>query len=173
MRRLVLMMLVGCGSSDETSFAGTYVIQDWTENLASCDAPGPSILSGQQDRGVMVKNADFLGQKFVNTTTCFDTEECNRFLHDNTLHLPFALDSGSDADGWSGDFVVAFDNTTACSGDVTHAILTGEGDGVTLRIEKTHLASFPRDASDACTTDDAQTVAKTVPCTSVQIITAL
>jgi hypothetical protein len=172
MRWLVLVMLLGC-SSDETSLAGVYVIQDWTENLASCGAPGPSILSGQQDHGVMVKNADFLGQKFVNATTCLDTEECNQFLNDNTIHLPFALDGGSDAEGWSGNFVVVFDNTTACSGDVTHAILTAEGDGVTLRIEKTHLASFPRDASDACTTDDAQTVAKTVPCTSVQIITAL
>lgn len=166
--------LAACsGSNDLTSFTGAYSISEWTENPAACDSPGPSILSGQQDHGLMVKNVDFLGQKFVDVATCLDTEECNRFLADNTIHLPHALDGGNDHDGWTGDTVIAFDTATACSGEVIHAILTGEGDGVSLRLEDTMAPDFARDASGMCTTDNAKAAVTLVPCGSVQIITGV
>jgi hypothetical protein len=177
--RIVVSIALACaacngGGSDElTSFSGAYTIQDWTENPTACDSAGPSILASQQNKGLMVKSVNFLGQKFVDAATCLDSDECNRFLDDNTIHLPNALDKGSDGAGWTGDFVVAFGTSTACSGDVTHAILTGAGDGVSLRLEKTTVTSFPADSSGQCSTDAATAAAAGLPCSSVQIITGV
>jgi hypothetical protein len=174
MRLLLSLLIVGCGGgSSLTELEGIYTITTWTDNTASCDAEGPSVLDQMTDTALFVKIENFLGQKFVNAVRCIDLVDCQAKAAEDTIFLDgYAFEKGSDEDGWTGSTIFASGIDT-CQGSVTDHVMTAPADGALHFESKTRNSlPFDKDSEGFCNTDDAKAAAEGQPCVELEVITA-
>lgn len=168
----ILPLAVGCGD-DGTSFAGVYEASTWTRNEAGCGSEGPSVLADEFATFFYVKNSKFFGQKFIGISFCETQAECEiEGMDEELLDLSgFALDSGSDDSGWTGDSF--FGSTSAdgtCEGMVTTARLTGTSTTVRLEARRIPVSGVPKDSDGFCDFDKAKQVAAGNDCAELEVI---
>jgi hypothetical protein len=165
---------LGCGGGGlSTDFEGTYTIATWTENSASCDLEGASILSQQSDTAFYIETASIFGNDFINAVRCTDAADCATKQADSTIFLDgWAFDSGSDDKGWTGATTFAGVSGSMCTGEYTEHTLTGPSPS-SVRIEsRTQLTRpFPTDKDGFCNTDDAKVAAEGMPCSKLEVVT--
>jgi hypothetical protein len=170
---LLLALAMGCGGK-LSDLEGVYTIDTWTNNPAGCGAEGPSVLSTMPDKALFLKEANFLGEKFLNGVTCKDVADCQSKAKEDTIFLGsgWAFESGDDTSGWKGTTTFA-SGTDTCSGTVTDHVMTSPAKG-TLRIESSSRMSKPfnKDSEGFCNTDDAKKAAEGQPCMTFEVVTA-
>lgn len=66
----------GISEADAAGFSGIYQTTGYSENSASCDAPGASLLSGLGDKFFLVVPVSELGEHFVSLVSCKSVSEC-------------------------------------------------------------------------------------------------
>jgi len=168
---LLAVFLFACDDGG-TAASGIYQIASWTENVDGCDAEGASIAADNSDDFLYVKNSEFFGQEFVSVATCLDLDTCRTDAADDTINLGgFAFEKGSDSDGWtsSGYFISGSDT---CSGEVFEDRLLIADDGVTIERRAKAVDGIPTDSDGFCDGDAAETMAKSLPCSRLEVIQA-
>jgi hypothetical protein len=164
---LVLLAACGGGHSSLTALEGVYTINTWTQNSASCDAEGASILGS--DTFLYIKTESLLGTRFVNVNPCPSVGECTTEANDKTtINLGnWGFDKGSDSAGWTSDSSFGFDNNGNC--DATRDASTMTDLGGAIKIEQ---RSFDATYPGAC--NDAMNASATAsaPCGSLQVLMA-
>lgn len=172
-RRLIMpllaLFLFACDDGG-TAAEGIYQITSWTENSDSCDSEGASIAADSSDAFLYVANSEFFGQEFVSVATCPDFEACRTELDEGTINLGgFAFEKGSDSDGWSssGHFISGSDT---CGGEVFEDRLLVADDGVTVERRAKAVDGIPLDSDGFCDGDAAEAMAKSLPCTRLEVI---
>jgi len=168
-------ILLGCGD-DGSKLLGVYSLDTWTENDASCDAEGPSVLESSGSTHFFVKEVSFFGTTFLNAALCPDLADCQqRAAESDTIELgdsSYGFDSGSDSAGWTGGGTIAGGSGDSCSGEVFDYVLTDEGEGmVRIRVETREVSGFPTDSDGFCDTDAAREAAAEQPCDRLEVLT--
>lgn len=183
MKRIALLVLAACGGGDDggggggamTELEGIYTIDEWTRNDTGCATEGPSILSGQFAKLVIVRSNSFFGQRYIELIPCSTLDQCRLEAADTATVLSEfgSVNEGSDNAGWTGGRVTAGGSGGSCSGTVTNTTLTSTA-AMMIQIDaETHpTGPFPTDADGFCTTDDAQAAAASQPCDGLDVVRA-
>ena len=169
---LLALFLFACDDGG-TAAEGIYEIASWTENVDSCDSEGASIAADEFDEFLYVTNSEFFGQEFVSVATCLDLETCRMDVADDSINLSgFAFEDGSDSAGWSGSGYFISGSDT-CSGEVFEDRLLVTDEGVTIERRSKDVEGIPKDSDGFCDGDAAKKMAKSLPCTRLEVIGAL
>jgi len=158
-----------------TQLEGIYTISEWTRNDTGCAAEGPSILSGQLAKLVIVRTNSFFGQSYIELIPCSTLDQCRLDAAGSaTVISEFgSVNEGSDSAGWTGGRVTAGGSGGSCSGTVTNTTLTSTAATMIQIDAETHpTGMFPTDADGFCTTDDAQEAAASQPCDGLDVVRA-
>ena len=164
-----------CGGGGLTDLEGIYMISAWTENDASCDADGASILDAQTETVFYIKSEDFLGAEFVNVVLCPDLNDCaTRAADDETIHIDrFSFEDGSDSSGWTGSgYSLSSGGGQACSGEVLEVALTSPADGqIRIEVQEKDVTDIGLDSDGFCDGDAAEAKAASQPCDRLEVLT--
>lgn len=173
-----LAMLVGCGGDSDAPLSelyGIYELTDWTENEASCDAEGASVLADKIEKYMLVKEGEFLFVRFVSAETCESLESCRAAAEDETINLSgFLFESGSDSNGWVGSSASASGmGGDTCSGIFNEYRMTAPT-STTLELVRTRhdVADVGKDADDFCDLDEVSARGPNEPCVSRSVLSA-
>ena len=171
------MTVFGCGEDSVTALEGAYAIETWTENQAGCDVEGASVLETENDKFAFVRHQEFFGEDLVSAGTCPTQAECEEeaFVGDDEIRISgLSFDRGSDGAGWEGEFTAtSWSGDSDCNGTVRSNRMTWDGMTLTIRTEERRV-SFPQSGNpdDECPTETAVQMAQSVPCESLEVITA-
>jgi hypothetical protein len=187
------LLAVGCGSSDSGSdngisdaasagFVGIYQTTGYSENSASCDAPGASTLDTLQDKYFLVAPAVELGIHLVSLVSCNSVSDCQTkrtavtsagfysYLYSYTLT---SVSNATTLTGFEATTGFSSANSTMCTGR-TYADHT-----LTLNADHSlHLESRTKDLADKpqqdgfCEVDPAQSKqeAASAPCSDLKVV---
>lgn len=155
---------------------GIYEITAWTDNPASCDSEGPSVIENQFETWFYLRVDDLFGHEFLNAPNCADLAECETAAADDTITFGsgWLFETGSDSKGWRGTTSSASVGLgEQCTGGVTEHLLTSAGDGI-VRIESRERMAqpFAPDSEGFCDTDAAAEAAEGQPCIRLEVVTA-
>ncbi len=167
------LMSGACGS--DSAYEGIYTVTTWTENDASCDAEGASVLADKNQTIFYIKRENFFGTKFLNVKFCADVSECEALAGDDgTINIgSFSFESGDDS-GWSGGFYAgSAGQDGVCTGSWDMASLTGDP-AVSIRIETTSTPAggFPPESDGFCDDKRGEDAAQGQPCAALEVVTA-
>ena len=169
---VIAITLVGttaCGGGSQTDLEGVYTVATWTDNQASCDAEGQSVLA-LHEGFFYIKEENFLGSKFVNVSGCMDVADCQaKAGDDGTIHIGgYGFETGSDSAGWRSHSAIAFGSGGTCMGSVSDVLMTSTADTVRIESRATMSAPFTGDCTEAA----AEAAAAGQPCASLEVVTA-
>jgi len=171
---LVTLCSAGCGEDElSTGFEGIYSIETWTENDASCDSEGPSVLEQQSQTMFFVRIESFLFRSYVRAQLCSDLSSCRVRAADPSLVISggWSFPKGSDANGWTNS-IFSSEAVDACTGTLDSYSLTSPSDGVLeLRRERRVGVEFAPGPA-GCEPALAEAAAEGLPCQSLERITA-
>ena len=172
----------GGGSSvDATGFVGIYQATSYTENAASCDAPGASILSPTKDPYFVITTAEYLNQKVATLISCSSVADCQ------DKRARQAADQG-----YSSDYMYTLSSTTnattlagfsagsgsseganTCTGRTysDHTLSVAADHGVHLESRTKKLADKPmEDGYCVVRPAESEQEAAKVPCASLEVL---
>jgi len=170
--------LVGCGDDSDAPLSklyGIYELTDWTENEASCDADGASVLDEKIEKFMVVKEGEFLFVRFVSAETCETLEACRAAAEDETINLSgFLFESGSDSDGWLGSSASASGmGGETCSGTFNQYRMTAPSANALELVRTQHdVPDVGKDADDFCDLDEVSARGPSEPCVSRSVLSA-
>lgn len=169
---ILALFLFACDDGG-TAAEGIYQITSWTENVGSCDAEGASIAADNSDEFLYVVNSEFFGQEFVSAATCLDLENCRTEIADDTINLGgFAFENGDDSKGWSSSGYFLSGSSGNCGGEVYEDRLLIVDDTVTVERRAKAVDGIPDDSDGFCDSDAAERMAKSLPCTRLEVMKA-
>ncbi len=169
---LAALVFPAC-DSELSALEGVYEVQTWTENETSCASDGDSIIDMEVDDHLYVKAENLFGQEFLNVVTCEGLADCSAQAAEDTIHLGFGLDSGSDGNGWTGSGYTLGGSET-CSGQIRNNRLSETSDGLLrFEIRRTFVEDVPLDSEGFCDSDAAIESATGQGCESIEVISAM
>jgi hypothetical protein len=167
-------LTAACGD-DGSSFEAIYQVDAWTENAASCDDGGESVLESKSQTMFYVKLENFIGTEFLNVKFCDDQADCEMLAGDDeTIFIgEFGFETGND-NGWTAGYFSGFpDNDDVCQGNWVETTLAPNGEaGVIIEERRTPAGGFAPDSDGFCDDEPGKQAAQGQPCAELERLTA-
>ena len=172
----------GSGLSDSASagFVGIYQTTAYTENTASCDAAGASLLEGLQDKYFLVASADEFGIHTVVVVSCNGVSDCQTkraAVMSDGIYLSsfsFTLTGATNASTLTGfEATTGFDNGTVCTERTyaDHTLSLNADHSLHLESRTKNLADKPKqDGFCEVEPTQAKQEAQSLPCSDFKVL---
>lgn len=168
-----LALATSACDGDLSALEGVYQIQSWSENMTDCASDGDSIIDMKSDDHFYVKAENLFGQEFLNVVHCEGLAACSAQAAEDTIHLGFGLDSGSDGDGWVGSGYT-LGGSESCNGEIRDNRLTETAEGLLrFEIRRTFVENVPLDSEGFCDSDAAKEMAASQGCEGLEVSSAM
>jgi hypothetical protein len=155
--------LAACGGDDGDALLGMWQVTAHTANETSCDAEGPAVA---EPTFIKFIEGDFFGQEYLEYVACTDATGATC---DEPGGIFFSLlYSESIDDGMRAEIFASSGTADDCLLSATTSDATVSGS--TLRIETRHRRE-DNVTGTACTPDDAQARADSMPCAGLEVLT--
>jgi len=173
-----------CSSGEFETLAneaeGIYQVQSHTENLASCEPGGESLLDPGSDQYLVARKQEIFGTPIMYIWSCASPADCRNKLTRIDAGEFVAIDFSftlSSVDGGSLAGLTAntgfYMNGTCTEGGTADISLSVDADGLTLVEARTIADDYSADSDGFCTTDLAQDAAAGNECSEMETLTAV
>jgi len=170
----------GISSAASAEFVGIYQTTGYSDNSASCDAPGASLLDGLQDKYFVVAAADEFGISTVSVVSCSGVADCQAKgskVTDGGFYssvYSFTLSSAVNATVLAGLYATTgFGEGTMCTGRTyaDHTLTLNSDHSLHLESRSKELADKPQQ-DGFCEVEPAksQQEAATLPCSELTVL---